>query len=90
MTNRQLLCELGHEDYIIFENPDYDSAIIGVSDDNKVVYDFDQMVQHLMDNEHMTEEEATDFIYYNTIRSLPYAGEGAPIVMYRLNYFKGE
>ena len=86
MTNRQLLCDLGYDNSIIFENPDYDSAIVGVSEDNKVVYDFYQMIQHLIDNEHMTAEEATDFIYYNTMRSLPYVGEGAPIVMYSLKH----
>ena len=32
----------------------------------------------------MTAEDAIEWIEYNTIRSLPYAGENAPIVMYRL------
>ena len=30
---RDLLNEMGLEDSIVFENPDYDSAIIGYSDD---------------------------------------------------------
>ena len=29
--NRDLLVEMGREELIVFENPDYDSAIIGVS-----------------------------------------------------------
>lgn len=84
MTNREQLYDLGYEDAIIFENPDYDTAIIGVSEDGRVVYDYNEMIYWLMTNESMTEEEAADFIGYNTIRALPYIGEGAPIVMYSL------
>ena len=84
MTKRQLLCDMGYEDSIIFENPDYDSAIVGISDSGEIIYDFDKMVQHLVEHEDMTKEEAADFICYNSIRSLPYVGEGAPIIMYSL------
>lgn len=42
------------------------------------------MVEHLVETDGMTEEEAVEFIDYNTIRSLPYAGEGAPVIMYML------
>ena len=82
MTKRELLNDLGYDGCIIFENPDYDAAIVGVSEDNRVVYDFDKMVLSLIEEDGMDEESAADFIYYNTIRSLPYAGNGAPIVMY--------
>lgn len=85
MTNRDLLLDLGYEDSIIFENPDYDDAIVGVTTDGQIVYDYSQMVVHLMHADNMSEEEAAEFIDYNSIRSLPYAGNGAPIVMYKLN-----
>ena len=84
MTNREMLCEMGYRDAVIFENPDYDSAIIGVSDDNRVVYDYDKMVTHLMDVDGMEMLDAVDFIDYNTLRALPYAGEYGPIIMYGL------
>lgn len=32
----------------------------------------------------ITSEEAMEWIEYNTIRSLPYAGSSAPIIMYRI------
>ena len=48
------------------------------------MYDYDQMVVFLMEQEGMTEEDAVDFIDYNTIRSLPYAGETAPVIMIKL------
>ena len=87
MTNREKLCELDYEDCIIFENPDYDSAIIGVSDDRRVIYDYDKMLIHLMESDNMDMMDAADFISYNTIRSLPYAGEYGPIIMYGLQDF---
>lgn len=84
IPNRELLADLGYTDSIVFENPDYDAAIIGVSSDDRVIYDYDEMIAYLMCEDSMTIEEAMDFIDYNTLRALPYAGNGAPIIMYKL------
>ena len=72
MANRRsILNEIGLEDSIVFENPDYDSAIVGYdSVENRIVYDYEKMVDHLMDNDGMTYEEAVEFIEYNTIFAL--------------------
>ena len=83
MKNKDIL-DQGFENFLIFENPDYDSAIIGITENNQVVYDYEKMIEHLMQEDDMDYEEAVDFISYNTIRSLPYAGEGAPIIMYSI------
>lgn len=83
-TNRDIIVEMGYDDTIVFENPDYDSAIIGVDTCNRAVYSFEKMVEHLMEKDGMTDEEAIEFIEYNTIRALPYQGERAPIVVYDL------
>ena len=85
--NRKLLNELGYEEVTIFENPDYDSAIIGVDSNDKVVYDYDKMVKHLMENDGMTYEEAVEFIDFNTIRAIPYFPDG-PAVMYPLGDYQ--
>ena len=84
MKNKDFLMDQGFENFLIFENPDYDSAIIGITENNQVVYDYEKMIKHLMQEDDMDYEEAVDFISYNTIRSLPYAGEGAPIIMYSI------
>ena len=84
MKNKDILMDQGFENFIIFENPDYDSAIIGITENNQVVYDYEKMIEYLMQEDDMDYEEAVDFISYNTIRSLPYAGEGAPIMMYSI------
>ena len=69
------------EDALKFESPSFDSAIIGVDYFGRLIYDYNQMIVDFMETEGVTEEEAIDFIDYNTIRSLPYFGEKAPIIM---------
>ena len=80
---RDALCDMGHEEAVIFDGPDYDEAIVGVTDEGLVVYDFDKMVEILVERDNMEEIEAIEFIEYNTIRAIPYI-ENAPIVMNRL------
>ena len=42
------------------------------------------MVEWLVKTEGFTEEEAMEWIDYNTIRALTYAGSKAPIIMFPL------
>ena len=42
------------------------------------------MVEWLVETKGFTYYEAVEWIEYNTIRALPYMGEDAPIIMYRL------
>lgn len=76
---KQMLVEHGYEETIVFENPDYSTAFIGISQDDRAVYDYEKMIQHLIEVDGMEYDEAVDFIEYNTIRSLPYV-ENSPIV----------
>ena len=74
-------CELGYEDAVVLESPDYLSAIVGVSEDGRVIYSYPKMLQHLVLNDGMTYEEAAEFVDYNTIGALPYMGEKKPIIL---------
>ena len=88
---KDLLNELGYEDTVVFENPSYLKAIIGISDDGALCYSYDKMVQCLIEEDKMEEEDAMEFIDYNTIRALPYASSMGvrPIVVYN-DFFKEE
>lgn len=66
----------------------YDDALIGVSHDGRAVYDYNLMIDWLMSKENWSDDEAVEWIEYNTIRALPYFGEGAPIVMYGFEYLE--
>ena len=88
MIDFEELMEYGeiHEEALRFDNPSFDTAIVGIEYSGRLVYDYDRMVVELMETDGITEEEAIDFIDYNTIRSLPYYGEYAPIVLIRNFY----
>lgn len=73
--------EAGYEDVTILKNFSYDTALVGVTTDNRAVYDYDKMVEWLVKQEGFSAEEAAEWIDYNTIRALPYAGANSPIVM---------
>lgn len=85
---KDILVEMEYPESVVFEDPDYLPAIIGVDDSTgAVIYDFDLMVQHLMDADGMEELDAVEFIEYNTIRALPYIREGVPpIIMRRIEF----
>ena len=70
------------EDAIVFDNMSYDGSIIGVTTDGRVVYDFEKMVEELAQDEGWSYEDAIEWIEYNTIRALPYAGPNGPIIIY--------
>ena len=74
------LKEHGLEDTIFFENPGYFNAIVGISSDDRLIYDFDKMVDCLVEEDGMSVEDAIDFINYNTLRAMPYYPNG-PIVL---------
>jgi hypothetical protein len=66
----------------VFDNPAFASAFIGVRIDNRAVYDYNKMVESLMEEEDASYEDAVDWISYNTIRSLPYLYDKAPVIVY--------
>lgn len=80
ISAEERILDAGFKDVIILQNHSYDSALIGVTHDNRAVYDYDLMVEYLMDVEGLTDEESIDWLEYNTIRALPYMGSKSPIV----------
>ena len=84
MTNEERILESGFEDVTYLTNFDYGEALIGITNTNQAVYDYEKMVEWLMEHEEFTEEEARDWIGYNTERALPYLGENPPLILYPL------
>lgn len=84
MNAEEKLLDAGYENVVYLVNYSYDDALIGVSEDNRAIYDYDKMIEWLMNKEGWSYDEAADWVNYNTIRSLPYMGEGSPIIMYSL------
>lgn len=81
--NKSIRMEL-EEDTIVFERPAFDNSIIAVTTDGRAVYDYNKMVVELMADDEISEQEAIDWIEYNSLRAIPYAGEMAPVVVFML------
>jgi len=60
-------------------NPDgYDKAIMGLSDNGQLVYSKERMVKILLETDSsMTEEDAIEFLEFNTF--MAYVGDQTPI-----------
>ena len=66
----------------VFSNPSYKNSIIGLTVDDRAIYDMEQMIVDLMEEDKISYIDALEFIEYNTIRALPYMGGDAPIILY--------
>lgn len=80
----ELLLDNDLEGTAYFTGDDYDTAILGYTDDGRLVYSYEKMVEWLVENDNMTSDDAVEWIDYNTIRAIPYMGEKAPVVVYTL------
>ena len=97
MTRQDIFDEIesrGFEDTIILDDPSFDDAIIGITEDGHLIYNYDSMVNNLVDNyvkEGLNEDEAytsaIEWISYNTIRAIPYMKSYCkePIIAYSFN-----
>lgn len=85
MNNKQKIIQYGYENAIIYQNPDFDKAIIGVdANSGSVIYDYQLMISCLMEQDKISYEQAVDFIDFNTIRATPYMPQPRPIILQRL------
>lgn len=69
------------EQPIILDAASYDGSIVGVTENNRIVYSLNSMVSELAADEGWTLEEAIEWIEYNTMRAIPYMGDHAPIIL---------
>jgi len=85
-TAEQILADNGYdaEDIVLLKDESYDSALIAVTDDCRAVYSYDKMVEWYMEKNGCDADDAMEWIDYNTLRAIPYAGEKAPIVVKEL------
>lgn len=79
----EYLSEHGFEDTAFFVKPYFIEAIVGISEDGRLIYDYEKMIDALMnEEEEFDETDAIEWIDYNTIRAIPYMGPCAPVIMY--------
>ena len=84
MINKEIRENLNidYDSIVIFDNPSYDNSIIGVTSDlSTLVYDYTLMVKEFAEENECSEEEAEEFIQYNTLRAISYCGNTPIVVM---------
>lgn len=69
------------EEVLILDNHAYDKSIIGLSEDHRLIYDYEKMIQEFQRDEKCSAIEAIEWLEFNTIPALAYMGERAPIIM---------
>lgn len=85
MNTEERLMDAGYEGVKYLVNESYDDALIGVSEDGRAIYDFDRMVDWLIEKYGWSDVESIEWIEFNTLRALPYVGSDAPIIMYPID-----
>ncbi len=78
MTTREKIA-LYSKDAVMWD--DLDEAVIGITDDGKVVYDIDKMVDIF--SKDMSTEDAIEWIDFNILGA--YVGEHTPIHIHKIN-----
>lgn len=72
----------GYEDVVIFDNPSYNNAFIGITTDFRAVYDYDKMINCLLEEyPFWDEQDAIDYIEYNSIRAAEYIKNGPLVIV---------
>jgi len=74
------------EQPVFLDGHAYDNSIVGITKDNNLVYDYDKMIEEFASDEECSEEEAQEWVDYNTMRAIGYAssltkGARAPYVV---------
>ena len=77
------LLEKGYDGVVIFNNYSYDTALIGVTNTHRAVYDYELMLEFLVSKEGFSDYlDAAEWIDYNTLGSLSSCGRHTPIILY--------
>lgn len=71
----------GYKNITLFSEPTYETAFMGISNDERAVYDYDKMVEFLIKEHSMDVEEAMDFISFND----SFSSGNTPIILYNIH-----
>ena len=66
---------------VILDDSSYDNSIIGTTLEGGLIYSYERMVEEYMVDNDCSEDEALDWIGYNTIRAIPYLPDPKPMIV---------
>ena len=93
MTNEELKARLQNripepeilDKIVVLEGDEFADGAIGLTDDFKIVYSYERLVQSLSRAYGEKEEQSVEYLDYNTLRMIPYwknQGLLAPIIVH--------
>ena len=83
MTTSKKLAEYEYENVVVFDGVyTYDTALVGVTDDNRAIYDYDKMAEWLASFEGVDVLTATELLDHELLYCLQEIGPGGPIIMH--------
>lgn len=85
MNAKEKIYCAGYENIVYIPDHELDDAIIGITTNDNVVYDYEKIIDSLMVKEGFDIINAMDWAN-NIARSLSYMGNNAPIIMYPLDW----
>lgn len=83
MTAREKIEEfVMDEEVLLLDEELYVDSLVGVVmlPGVRAVYDFDKMVEELVQKKGLSAEEAADYVSYNEVRGCGYMGDKSPII----------
>ena len=79
---KQWCLDNDYSNTVIFRDPDYSSAVVGIASNGSLIYSYEKMVEWLMVACELTETDAIEFIDKNTLPAIEYEGEMRPVILY--------
>lgn len=74
------------QEIILFDNYDYATAFIGITNDNRAIYSYELMLEYLIAKCDMDLYDAIEWLDYNTIRVLEYTSiSNKPLILYDIS-----
>lgn len=69
---------------VVLDGSSFDNSIIGITFDGRAIYSRNRMIEEYMYDNKCSEEDALDWIEYNTIPSVPYMPTPRPLIVEEL------
>ena len=75
--------EIDASEVMLLDEEAFNESLIGTTmmEELRAVYDYDKMIEEYAEFHHVSLEDAADYVCYNVMRSLPYYGSKAPIIV---------
>ena len=72
---------------MVIDTPAFDKSIVGISNDGRLVYDLEKMIDEYCKDNNCEREEAVEWIEFNTLREFAYY-DNSPIFITSIKELK--